>query len=81
MTIVATVSLPNEFYPSTTSYVRGEVVLTCSLLKKIDDNHTEVTMINHCHLQAYVPIYALNQAAVNIPNHYVAALRKEVAPK
>jgi hypothetical protein len=81
--LIATVSLPDDYYPvdhkKNGNYVRGRVFISCSLLKAICPNVTEVAMINHTYVAATVPSYLLNQASVTLPIQYVSRLKAIIA--
>lgn len=73
--IIATQSLPDDWYPISPSYVRGHVQMSCTLIKRLDAKSTELTMINHSHLSATVPIGIVNRVAVSVPGKFATILK------
>lgn len=74
--LIATSSLPDEYFPTEGVYLRAHVLMSSFLLQSVSDDETEVTMINHSHVGATVPMYLVNKAAVSIPTNYVRSLRR-----
>jgi hypothetical protein len=75
-TMLTTVSVPNEWCPVSSSHVRAYIIFSGSLLKPLDDNTTEITMMNHSKLESSIPVSLINSTAVGIPISFVNHFRK-----
>jgi hypothetical protein len=79
--LLCTSSLPNDWAPPTPSHVRATVLFSGSLLRAIDEHSTEVTMMNHSHLDTTFPASIVNSAAMAIPVSFVQHYRRFLSDK
>ena len=75
-TMLTTVSVPNEWCPPTGTHVRAYITFSGSLMKRLDDKTTEITMMSHSNLETSIPVSIINSTAVGIPISFVTHFRK-----